>query len=48
MMVNLHPDIETIGHALVDFVKEFNWRSVVILYSGNQGQFEEWRVNVEE
>lgn len=38
MKVNIHPDVGMLGDALLDFVKAFKWRDVVILYQGNEGK----------
>lgn len=37
MKINIHPDVKILGEALLDFVKSFGWKSVVILYQGNEG-----------
>ena len=37
MKINIHPDVNILGEALLDFVKSFGWKSVVILYQGNEG-----------
>lgn len=39
MKVNVYPDISVLSDALLDFVKAFNWKSVVILYQRNEGRF---------
>lgn len=38
MTVNVHPDIETLNQALLDFIDVFRWRNVAILYKGTEGE----------
>lgn len=42
MKVNVHPDLDVLSDALLDFVIAFEWKRVVILYQGNTGKLERY------
>lgn len=37
MKISIHPEVDTLSQALFDFIQEFQWKKILVLYQGNEG-----------